>query len=153
MFTHPQIGLMDEALGPGMPSGVGEDTYLFYKALKAGYKLVYQPSAYVWHRHRREMDALHRQIFAYSKGHIAYHLTTLLRDGDWRAFMHAFVLMPPWRAYQLATLLLAHLRGTAEYDLRLLLLEIRGNLLGPWALWRSRQRVRREGRSVLAKGT
>lgn len=150
MFRHPDIGLMDEALGPGMPSGVGEDTYLFYKALKAGYKLIYEPSAYVWHCHRRDEAALHRQIFAYSKGHIAYHLTTLLRDGDWRALLHAFILMPPWRLLQVAKLLLAQLRGTADYDLRLLLLEIRGNLLGPWALWRSRQRVQREGRSNLS---
>jgi glycosyltransferase involved in cell wall biosynthesis len=26
IFTHPDIGLMDEAIGPGKPSGVGEDT-------------------------------------------------------------------------------------------------------------------------------
>ena len=35
MFRHSEIGLMDECLGPGMPSGVGEDTYLFYKVLKS----------------------------------------------------------------------------------------------------------------------
>jgi O-antigen biosynthesis protein len=58
IFTHPWIGLMNEALGPGMPSGTGEDIYLFYKVLKAGYTLVYQPEAYVWHKHRREMPAL-----------------------------------------------------------------------------------------------
>ena len=88
IFDHPEIGLMDEALGPGMPSGVGEDTYLFYKVLKAGYTLVYKPAAYVWHKHRREQRALHRQIFNYSKGHVAYHLTTMLRDGDMRALPH-----------------------------------------------------------------
>ena len=45
---------MDEALGAGMPTGCSEDTYLFYKILKAGYTLVYEPSADVWHRHRRD---------------------------------------------------------------------------------------------------
>ena len=78
MFHDPQIGLMDEALGPGMPSGVGEDTYLFYKVLKAGYTIVYEPAAWVRHKHRRDLPGLRRQLFGYSKGHVAYHLTTLL---------------------------------------------------------------------------
>jgi len=82
IFHHPQIGLMDEALGPGMPSGVGEDTYLFYRVLKAGYTIVYEPAACVWHKHRRDLPELRRQIFNYSKGHVAYHLTTILRDRD-----------------------------------------------------------------------
>jgi GT2 family glycosyltransferase len=143
IFRHPQIGLMDEALGPGMPSGVGEDTYLFYKVLKAGFSIVYEPEAWVWHKHRREMPALRRQIFNYSKGHVAYHLTTLLRDGDWRALVNLAVLLPGthvWRA-------LNRLLGRSQYPLSLILLEAAGNLAGPWALWKSRQRVSREGRS------
>jgi O-antigen biosynthesis protein len=147
IFTHPEIGLMDESLGPGMPSGVGEDTYLFYKVLKAGYKLVYEPSAYVWHRHRREMAALRRQLYYYSKGHVAYHLTTWLRDHDWRAFVHVFVLMPPWRAVQVLRMIVGRLHSPTDYTIAMRLLEIAGNLGGPWALWRSRQRVRLEGRS------
>jgi hypothetical protein len=149
IFNHPQIGLMDEALGPGMPSGVGEDTYLFYKVLQAGFTLVYEPNAYVWHKHRREMAALRRQIYAYSKGHIAYHLTTFLRDRDWRALSHILLLMPPWRTLQAVRLILEKLQGKeSSYSLRMLWTEISGNLAGPWALWRSRQRVKREGNSV-----
>src|SRR5205814_10222425 len=94
IFSHPQIGLMDEALGPGMPSGVGEDTYLFYKILKAGYTIVYEPTAWVWHRHRRDRESLKDQIYSYSKGHVAYHLTTWLRDGDRRAFVRLAYSLP-----------------------------------------------------------
>lgn len=148
MFNHPQIGLMDEALGPGMPSGVGEDTYLFYKVLRAGFSLVYEPNAYVWHKHRREMAALRNQIYGYSKGHIAYHLTTFLRDRDWRALWHIMALMPPWRILQAAQLIMEKAQGKeSSYSLKLLLTEIKGNIVGPWALWRSRQRVKREGQS------
>lgn len=143
IFSHPQIGLMDEALGPGMPSGVGEDTYLFYKVLKASYTLVYEPSAYVWHKHRRSMSALRRQIYNYSKGHVAYHLTTLLRDRDLRSLVRLAIELP--RSY--IQRIKARLRGRSEYPLSLLLLEIAGNLAGPWSLWQSRQRVKREGRS------
>ena len=34
---------MDEALGPGMPSGVGEDSYLLYRIVRAGWTVVYEP--------------------------------------------------------------------------------------------------------------
>jgi glycosyltransferase involved in cell wall biosynthesis len=143
IFNHAQIGLMDEALGPGMPSGVGEDTYLFYKVLKAGYTIVYEPGAWVWHKHRRDLPALRRQIFNYSKGHVAYHLTTLLRDGDWRAAINLALLLPGTHLRRA----LRRLLGRSDYPLSLILLEAAGNLAGPWALWRSRRRVRREGPS------
>ena len=144
IFTHPQIGLMDEALGPGMPTGVGEDTYLFYKVLKAGFTIVYEPEAWVWHKHRRDMPALRKQLYDYSKGHVSYHLTTLLRDGDWRALINLLGLLP---AYHLSRTVRRLIRRS-DYPLSLLSLEVMGNLAGPWALWKSRQRVRREGRSV-----
>lgn len=143
IFRHPEIGLLDEALGPGMPSGVGEDTYVFYKVLKAGLSIVYEPDAWVWHKHRTDFPALRRQIFNYSKGHVAYHLTTLLRDGDWRALINLAVLLPGTHVRRA----LWRILGRSSYPLSLILLEAAGNLAGPWALWKSRRRVWREGRS------
>jgi GT2 family glycosyltransferase len=143
IFTHRQIGLMYEALGPGMPSGVGEDVYLFYKILSAGYKMVYEPAAYVWHKHRRTMPALRRQLFGYSCGHVGYLLITLLRDHDWRALVRLVVELPGGYLWRVKERLLH--RG--RYPLSLVGLEILGNVLGPWALWQSLRRVQREGRS------
>ncbi|WP_287296902.1 glycosyltransferase, partial [Moorena sp. SIO2C4] len=146
IFSHPKIGLMNEALGPGMPSGVGEDTYLFYKVLKAGYTLIYEPSAYVWHKHRTEMAELHRQLYNYSKGHVAYNLTTWLQDGDWRGLVQIVLGLPLAhlsRIYQ-------RLRGWSDYPISLIWLEMTGNLAGVWSLWQSHLRVKREGR--IAKG-
>jgi O-antigen biosynthesis protein len=143
MFNHPEMGLMEESLGPGMPSGVGEDTYLFYKALKAGYTLVYQPQAYVWHKHRQDMAALRRQLYNYSKGGPSYHLVTLMRDRDLRGLWRVIAEIPSlflWRVQ-------ARLRGWTNYPMRLLLLELIGNLAGPWSLWQSIRRVKREGKS------
>jgi len=137
-FRDPAIGLLDEALGAGTPTGCSEDTYLFYRILKNGGTIVYLPSTYVWHRHRPSMRSLRHQVHAYSKGHVAYHLTTLMREGDRRAL---------WR---LATLPKVHLqrmwhrlRGWSDYPIPITLIEIAGNLAGPFALWRSRRRVRR----------
>lgn len=143
IFCHPDIGLMDEALGPGMPSEVGEDTYLFYKILNAGYTIAYEPSAYVWHRHSREMADLRRKIYNYSKGHAAYNLATFLWDHDVRGLIRLIVELPYWYV----TRLLGHLLGRNRYPLSLILPQVAGNLAGPWSLWRSRLRVRRQGRS------
>jgi len=143
IFSDPRIGLMDESLGAGMPAGVGEDTYLFYKVLKAGYTVAYEPGAYGWHKHRRDRAALKRQVYGYSKGHVAYNLTTWLNDGDWRGLWRIMVILP---LTQLKRIYI-WLRGYSDYPLSLILLEVRGNLLGPWALWRSRQRVKRQGKS------
>jgi GT2 family glycosyltransferase len=140
----PDIGLLDEALGAGMPTGCSEDTYLFYKILKAGHTIVYDPTAWVWHRHRRDHESLRHQIYCYSKGHVAYQLTTWLRDRDRRALVRLGYSLPKvycWRAY-------LRVRGRSDYPLNLILTEIAGNLAGPWALWQSRRRVRRFGRSA-----
>jgi O-antigen biosynthesis protein len=141
IFRNAHIGLLDEALGAGTPTGCSEDTYLFYKILKSGGTIVYEPSAYVWHRHRSTNDSLRQQIYAYSKGHVAYHLMTLLEEGDRRALVRLLYSLPKTYARRA----LQRLRGSSDYPLSLILLEARGNLAGPYALWRSRRRVKTFG--------
>ncbi|MDQ7786431.1 MAG: glycosyltransferase [Thermodesulfovibrionales bacterium] len=141
IFSHSQIGLMDETLGAGTPTGCSEDTYLFYKILKAGYTIVYEPKAYVWHKHRRTMSALRHQIYNYSKGHVAYHLKTLFDDHDCRALMRLMVELPKHHVSKLKQWLV----GKRTYPLSLTLIEVIGNFVGPFALLRSSLRVRRIG--------
>jgi GT2 family glycosyltransferase len=144
IFRDPDIGLLPEALGPGTPTGVGEDTYVFYRALKANGSIAYEPRAYLWHRHRATAEALKKQIYAYSKGHVAYHLHTWLRDGDARGFVQILYDLPRWHARRIY----CWARGWNSYPLRLIALEIAGWCAGPFALWRSLRRVRRLGRSA-----
>jgi GT2 family glycosyltransferase len=144
IFHDPRIGPLYEALGAGTPTGCSEDTYLFYRILKAGGSIVYEPSAFVWHQHRKRMDALRAQIYAYSKGHVAYQLTTWLRDGDRRALLRLMWSLPKTYAERAWH----RLRRWSDYPLSLLALELLGNLAGPYALWQSRRRVRRLGPSA-----
>jgi GT2 family glycosyltransferase len=141
IFRDPRIGMLDEALGAGMPTGCSEDTYLFYRILKAGHVIAYEPAAFVWHRHRKDGQSLRRQIYAYSKGHVAYHLTTLLRDGDVRAMVRLLYSLP----ITFLRRAVERLRRRSDYPLTLILTEIAGTLAGPWALWRARRAVRRLG--------
>jgi hypothetical protein len=149
IFRDSNIGLLDEALGAGMPTGCSEDTYLFYKILLAGHTIVYEPSAFVWHQHRATERELRRQIFSYSKGHVAYHLTTFLRDGDARGLVRIFAELPRHHLRQLWEFV----GGNCERSFPTLVLEIAGNLLGGWALWQARERVRKLGRSAPCSST
>jgi GT2 family glycosyltransferase len=142
-FNDDAIGLMDEALGPGMPTGVGEDSYLLYRILKAGYTIVYEPTAVVWHHHRRDGSALQRQLFGYYKGAVAHQLATLQRDRDLRAARHLAVELPRWYGQQLRAIA----RGSSNKPLQVWLTQLRGFVAGPSAYVRSRARVRRWGTS------
>ena len=113
-----------------MPTGVGEDTYLFYRILKCGYTIEYQPAAWGWHKHRRDMASLKRQIYSYSKGHVAYHLVTAIRDGDLRGLLQIGYHLPRVHIQRIWS----KLRGKGNYPLSPILLEIWGNLAGPLAL-------------------
>jgi GT2 family glycosyltransferase len=147
-FRHPAIGFFDEALGAGTPAPVGEDTYLFYRVLAAGFRIVYEPAAVVWHRHRREMAELRAQVFGYSAGHVAYNLTTWRRDGDGRGLLRVCAELP---VHDLKLLALAA-AGRAPYPLDIVFSEVAGHLAGPLAYWRAVRRADRLGRGT-APGT
>jgi hypothetical protein len=148
-FRHPDIGLFDEALGAGTPAPVGEDTDLFYRVLAAGFRVVYEPAAVVWHRNRREMSELRAQIFGYSAGHVAYNLTTWRRDGDRRGLLRVLVELPLHDVQQLVRVVLRR----APYPLEIVLAEVTGHLVGPFAYWRATRRARRLGRGPALAST
>ncbi len=67
-----QVGSFDPALGAGTATGGGDDLDLFFRVLKAGHTLVYEPAAAARHRHRREMEALRSQLENWCRGMLAY---------------------------------------------------------------------------------
>jgi O-antigen biosynthesis protein len=142
ILADPRVGWMDERLGPGVPSGAGEDLYFFYRILKAGYRLVYEPRAWGWHEHRRTLPELRKQLFNYSKGNIGYHLTVLIRDRDLRVLPTVLVFLPIYYAKRLLRWVL----GDRDYPLSLTWVEIQGILAGPRGLWQSYWLIRKIGR-------
>jgi GT2 family glycosyltransferase len=148
IFLNTRIGLLNEALGAGTPTGCSEDTYLFYKVLKEGGLIQYEPAAYVWHSHRCDLSGLRRQLYNYSKGHVAYHLITLLNDHDIRGLVRVVIELP----LSYCKRILKRLLGYSLYPIPLILIEIGGSLAGPFALWKSCRNVKRCGRSPLYVG-
>lgn len=134
-----KLGPWDEALGPGTPSGVGEDTEYFYRVLRSGHRIVYEPTAAVQHRHRPDLASLRQQLRAYSSGHVAYHLQVLARYGDLRGLQRLALPLPRHLARQARWIR----TGRSDYPRELLSAEIRGVLSGPAAWLAARRRARR----------
>ncbi len=143
IFAEPRIGLMDEVLGAGTPCGGGEENYLFYKVLRAGHTLVYQPNAYAWHKHRHTMPALCRQWHGYMRSATSYHLTLWLQEKDRRGFNHLVFGLPIY----LWGYVIDRLRGQHQVPWSVVRSEVSGFFYGFWGYARSVLRVKRLGRS------
>lgn len=66
------LGGFDDALDTGGPLPGGGDLDIFYRVVRAGYPLVYEPAYLVFHEHRRELDALRRQYESWGRGFMAF---------------------------------------------------------------------------------
>jgi glycosyltransferase involved in cell wall biosynthesis len=73
------IGRFDPALGTGTRTLAGEDTAALSALLYTGGTVVYQPSAIVFHRHRRDYAALERVMLGYGRGLSAYYASMVAR--------------------------------------------------------------------------
>jgi hypothetical protein len=77
-------GGFDEDLGAGTPAKGGEDLDMFLSLLFAGGVVEYRPEALVWHRHRRDVKALERQVRDYGIGLTAMVTKRLVTDARQR---------------------------------------------------------------------
>jgi GT2 family glycosyltransferase len=135
-------GLFDEALGPGTMTYSGEDHEFFYRVLANGYRIVYEPAALVWHRHRREWSALRQTLYGYSVGVFAWWTRALLIEGEWMLLKIA----PSWFwQHHVRNLLRALLLRPGHISLDLALAELKGVLAGPGAYLRSRRLLTSQG--------
>ena len=62
------IGGFDAVIGTGTVARGGDDLAAFFGVIAAGHRLVYQPTALVWHRHRRDLESLANQAYGYGVG-------------------------------------------------------------------------------------
>jgi len=69
-----RIGYFDPALDAGTPADGGGDLEMFFRFLKEGYTLVYEPRAIVRHRHRRDFADLQRQLTTWGTGFYSHLL-------------------------------------------------------------------------------
>jgi glycosyltransferase involved in cell wall biosynthesis len=87
------IGWFDERLDVGA-AGCSGDSEFWYRLLAAGWRCRYEPSAVVFHYHRRDFEALRTQITAYMRGHAAALLIQFERCGDWGNLRRLLIALP-----------------------------------------------------------
>jgi len=133
------LRLFDEELDGGTVTLTGGDTYALYQLLRLGYRIVYQPSALVWHRHRLTPERLRRVVYGYSVGTFALLLHCLLRHRD----VGAVAVGISWFVHHHLKQLWRGLRGKpGAQPVWLTLTELQGCAVGPWAYIASRWHAR-----------
>ena len=78
------LGGFDEALDTGAPLPGGGDLDIFYRLVRAGHAIAYEPRCMVWHEHRRELDALRRQYWSWGIGFMAFAVKSFRTDPSQR---------------------------------------------------------------------
>lgn len=133
------IGRFDLALGAGTPAHAGDETDFFRRLLAAGYKIAYDPQAMNWHRHRRSMEELERQIFGYECGSFAILTKALLFERNPRAFTR----LVRWWRQQIPTLVRSVRQSdTGGLPFRIPVAQTQGACAGPGGYLRARRKAR-----------
>ena len=136
-----ELGGFDEALDTGAPLPGGGDLDIFYRVLRAGRLMVYEPAYVVYHEHRETLPQLERQYWTWGLGFMAFLTKCRRTDPSKRREQSAIVWW--WLCERSAALARALLRGRTQ-DLKFGWAELAGGLQGMAGEYdRSVARVRR----------
>ncbi|HEX5537666.1 MAG TPA: glycosyltransferase [Sphingobium sp.] len=133
-----RVGWFDEALDAGTRSLAGGDADYFRRIINAGWRIVYDPEALNWHRHRRTMKELERQVYGYEVSAFAILAKAVIHERDPRA-VAAVLHWLRMRAPQLA-----HLVGRKPGWLSFnpLITQVKGAMAGPGRYSAARRELR-----------
>ncbi|TJW35466.1 MAG: glycosyltransferase, partial [Mesorhizobium sp.] len=67
-----ELGGFDEALDTGAPLPGGGDLDIFYRVLRSGRPMIYEPEYAVYHEHRETIEQLRRQYWTWGLGMMAF---------------------------------------------------------------------------------
>jgi glycosyltransferase involved in cell wall biosynthesis len=129
-----QVGLFDERLDAGA-AGCSGDSELWYRILATGGTCRYEPSAVVYHAHRREMADLRNQLHFYMRGHVVALLIQFERFRHWGNLRRLFFSLPKYYLKLFGRSLV----GSPSHRLHSLTAEISGCLSGMLFYLRNRQ--------------
>jgi GT2 family glycosyltransferase len=133
------IGGFPEELDAGTPTRSGGDHYAFRRVLRAGYRIVYEPSAIAYHWHREGDDAVLAAARGYGTGTSSLLLHSALRDRDVSAVTEG----APAIARYLVGKLARSIRRQHEWaTIRAVAGELAGTAQGPAAYRAARRNVR-----------
>lgn len=121
------LGGFDEALDTGRPLPGGGDLDIFFRVLRAGAMLVYDPQVAVHHEHRRELAVLRRQYYTWGLGFAAFIAKSIEDDPTTRGRFRGLLLW--WFNYQLRRMR-GRLRRRDPTPMPMIWAEVWGGLVG-----------------------
>lgn len=133
------VGGFDNTLDAGTPTQSGGDHEMYTRMLSRGFRIVYEPEAINWHRHRATDEELRKAIYGYGVGVYSALTRALLVSGEIGALRIALL----WFKHVQARRLVRVLTGKASKLDRLVLIELKGCLHGPLAYVRSLRRLKK----------
>lgn len=135
--TLRRIGGFDPALDTGTLTLGAGDLEMFFRILKLGGALVYEPTAVVHHRHRRTMDELEAQMRSWGSGMTSYIASSVRSWSDER---RGFAFISAWMMQHWATRLTLAALGSRRMPMRMAAAEARAGVTSV-ARYRKAQRV------------
>ena len=143
-----EIGYFDEALDAGTPTLSGGDQEFFYRTLAAGYRIIYEPAALVWHRHRRTWEELRYTLYGYGVGVYAWWTRALFIEGEW---------LVPYKAaqwfleYYVRNLIHSFLGRSDNMPINLAWAQLKGVLAGPLRYYQSSHQIKKQNTGASRK--
>jgi len=137
-----KLGPFDEALDAGTPTRSGGDSEMFSRILGSGYRIVYDPQALNWHRHRRTWKELRRMIFGYGVGVYAAWTSRMVSCPEIGVVSPAMGWL---LRKQLPALARCLILWPWNAPLDLAVAELCGCVAGPWIYFSSRRQSRKKG--------
>lgn len=122
-----ELGGFDEALDTGPPLPGGGDLDIFYRVIRHGRAIVYEPGCLVFHEHRRTLAALRAQFWSWGIGFAAFVAKSRRSDPAMRSRFNRLIVW--WLGYQ-ARRLARSVRGEHPLPATMVLAELRGALDG-----------------------
>jgi hypothetical protein len=107
---------------------------MFFRVIKEGHTLVYQPRAIVYHRHRKEYAELHAQMTNWGIGFYSYLVRNMKAYPEERMSFYLFGML--W--------ILRHIKRLVKSALKpwkfkkLILAELRGSFIGMFRYQKAR---------------
>jgi glycosyltransferase involved in cell wall biosynthesis len=122
-----KIGGFDDALDTGAPLPGGGDLDIFYRVVRAGYPLVYEPRYLVFHQHRQELAKLRRQYWSWGLGFMAFVIKSYQSDPSERSQFRRLIRW--WFNYQFRQLKQS-IKGQNPLPVSMVLAELWGGIVG-----------------------
>jgi O-antigen biosynthesis protein len=136
-----KIKPFDTALGAGTEAQAGEDMDIFFRIVEADHTLVFEPAALVYHIHRSDYAALHRQLRDYGKGYYAYLTATFMNYPKLRFKTVRFAVW--WLLYWNIGRLLRETWRPTGFPRRLIFAQAIGSCYGPYSYFKASRQARR----------